>query len=178
MIGRAGDLFAQTDVDAICLTTNGAVRRDGAAVMGRGVAAEAKKRWPGIEYYLGRLIEEEGGNVVHILSMPSRDIDDKPTPAVVTMLSKDHPSARVKPYFTQSLPYHVVAFPVKHHWKDRADLLLIQKSAEQLVELTNSEGWKKVALVRPGCGNGQLEWDVVRPLIEPILDNRFVVVQI
>ncbi len=35
----------------------------------------------------------------------------------------------------------------------------------------------KVYLVRPGCGNGQLKWEDVKPLIAPILDDRFIVVE-
>ena len=33
------------------------------------------------------------------------------------------------------------------------------------------------ALVRPGCGNGQLQWGDVRPEIVDILDDRFTVVE-
>ena len=73
------------------------------------------------------------------------------------------------------IPFHLVAFPVKRHWRDPADPSLIVKSAFQLVELTDREGWRNVALPRPGCGNGRLDWEVVRPLLN-LLDDRFVVV--
>jgi len=39
---QAGGLFVVTDVDAVCITTNGVVTKRGACVMGRGVAAQAK----------------------------------------------------------------------------------------------------------------------------------------
>ena len=35
----------------------------------------------------------------------------------------------------------------------------------------------KVYMARPGCGNGQLKWEDVKPLIAPILDDRFIVVE-
>lgn len=43
----------EVEADLRVVTTNGAVRRDGACVMGRGCAREAKERYPGVEYRLG-----------------------------------------------------------------------------------------------------------------------------
>ncbi len=55
-----GDLFEQKDADAICITTNGNVKKNGEAVMGRGCAKEADRRW-NCSKTLGEAIEE-GGN--------------------------------------------------------------------------------------------------------------------
>ena len=49
--------------DAHVITTNGSVRKDGAAVMGRGCALEAKRRYLGIEYKLGYRIRRFGNTV-------------------------------------------------------------------------------------------------------------------
>jgi hypothetical protein len=70
----------------------------------------------------------------------------------------------------------IVAFPVEHHPLERPDPALIQRSAIALASLAQSEGWPFVALPRPGCGGGGLEWAEVRPLLAPFLDDRFVVV--
>ena len=71
---------------------------------------------------------------------------------------------------------YIISFPVKHQWHEKADVELIKRSAEQLVELTNQREWEYVILPRPGCGNGKLEWKNVKPVLEPILDDRFYIV--
>ncbi len=70
----------------------------------------------------------------------------------------------------------LVSFPVKHAWDQRADLDLIRQSAYELVVLTEKYGWKKVLVPRPGCGNGQRKWHEIKPILAPMLDDRFVVV--
>jgi hypothetical protein len=70
---------------------------------------------------------------------------------------------------------HIVAFPTKHHWKNPSDLELIKKSAKELMDLINKNGWTKVYLPRPGTGLGNLEWDVVKAELEKILDDRVII---
>lgn len=57
-----GDLWQQ-QADAYVITTNGAVNRHGQAVMGRGVALQAKQRYPGIEYVLAERLRLRGNHV-------------------------------------------------------------------------------------------------------------------
>lgn len=71
----------------------------------------------------------------------------------------------------------IFSFPVKHKWWERADLDLIAKSASQLVIWADEAGLDIVYLPRPGCDNGRRTWEEVKPIIEPILDDRFVVVE-
>ncbi len=59
-----GDLW-EVEADAIVITTNGVVRTDGAAVMGRGCAKEAADRFPRLPYLLGDKLREFG-NVPHL----------------------------------------------------------------------------------------------------------------
>lgn len=59
----------------ICITTNGDVRKDGCAVMGRGVALQAKNRFPKLPYLLGQRIYRLGNHVwlfetMKLLSFP------------------------------------------------------------------------------------------------------------
>jgi hypothetical protein len=68
----------------------------------------------------------------------------------------------------------VLSFPVKHHWREHADPELIKTSALKLVEMADiSSFMRNVIIPRPGCGNGRLKWEDVKPVLEPILDNRF-----
>jgi len=69
----------------------------------------------------------------------------------------------------------LASFPVKHHWKERADPDLIEASARLLVEIADRFQYERVFLPRPGCGNGRLPWPSVRERIEPLLDDRFVI---
>ena len=147
MIEVIGDIW-KYKADVKCVTTNGYVRKDGKAVMGRGVALQAVGRWPILATVLGTLLTG-GENVPYIIGGP---------PAI---------------------PFPVVSFPVKHHWKDKADLELIRRSAEKLVILaSNHPEWKTYVIPRPGCGNGQLSWSEVEPVIEPILDDRFHIIEL
>lgn len=160
MLEERGDLFKQA-CDAICLTTNGDVNRAGEAVMGRGIAAAAKRTWPGIEHWLGTRIAQEGNHV--------------------TLLTWGPPGKRLLflPHLNKSLtvPFHIFSFPVKHRWNQFADRDLIVRSAKELVTQVDSMKLMHVCLVRPGCGNGGLAWASVKPLIAPLLDDRFVVVE-
>ncbi len=47
----------------IVITTNGTIRKDGACVMGRGVALQAKTRFPKLPYELGELLEAHGNKL-------------------------------------------------------------------------------------------------------------------
>lgn len=68
-----GDLW-ELPTDAICITTNGYVRKDGKAVMGRGCALEAKELVPGIDRILGRSIMQLGNHVYPLIDYKGRMI--------------------------------------------------------------------------------------------------------
>jgi hypothetical protein len=178
-----GDLFT-TDCNAICVPTNGHVTALNTLVMGAGVARQAVDRWPGLPDILGQMVYKFG-NAVHLVT------HEDPFKFHVDV-----------PYLgTNEIPYHIVSFPTKPTrvaadnlekilpryraeaetmgkgwlpgWKAKSDLALIKHSAEELVELTDEMKWKKVCLPRVGCGHGELSWQSVYDLINPILDDRF-----
>jgi len=69
----------------------------------------------------------------------------------------------------------IVSFPVEETPWSLPDLRMIARSARELRELTDSSGWQRVVVPRPGCGGGGLAWKDVRPLLEACLDDRFIV---
>lgn len=56
------------DADAIVVTTNGIVKGNGALVMGKGLAKQAVDMIPGIDYYLGQLVQTSGNHVYEMVS--------------------------------------------------------------------------------------------------------------
>lgn len=71
----------------------------------------------------------------------------------------------------------LISFPTKHDWRDSSNLNLIRTSAKHLVNIVNQQNLTRCYLVPPGCGLGNLDWDVqVKPVLEPLFDDRFVIV--
>ena len=148
MIEYTGDIWEYPS-DWLCVTTNGNIRNDGAAVMGRGIALEAKRRYPKLPHILAERIME-GGNRVYPLGS-----------------------------FGGKL---IFSLPTKNDWHDRSSIDLIHVSIRDLLYYHNSakklfgQDYPVVAMTRPGCGNGGLDWNCVRPTIVNLLSDKFVIV--
>lgn len=63
----------------------------------------------------------------------------------------------------------IINFPTKKHWRNPTKLEWIETGLESLREEIRSLGIRSLALPPLGCGNGGLEWPLVRPLIETAL---------
>ena len=134
--------------DAICITTNGMVKKNGHAVMGAGIALEANRRLK-LSKELGLRLAENGNQVFHL------------------GVHRDRQTGTLM---------RVFSFPTKHDWKDPSDINLIRTSASQLVDHCNNIGIRHCYLPCPGCANGGLDWSTqVRPILESILDDRFII---
>lgn len=70
----------------------------------------------------------------------------------------------------------LVSFPVEETPFSQPDKRLIRQSAEELRLLADQNDWQLIAVPRPGCGGGGLNWQEVRPLLEDLFDERFIVV--
>jgi hypothetical protein len=66
MIERCEDLWLVTNCDARCITTNGTIKADGRAVMGRGVALQACRIYQALRKIQGQALQAHG-NVPTIL---------------------------------------------------------------------------------------------------------------
>lgn len=71
--------------------------------------------------------------------------------------------------------YTIFSFPVKHNWWEVADIELIKRSCVELTQMLDKLHLKSVLLPRPGCGNGKLDWQLVKPVIAKLLDDRVIV---
>ncbi len=148
---NAGDIFdlPKSRNEAVCITTNGIVKKNGCAVMGAGIAKQANMSFNGLALNLGGLLSQYG-NRVYDMGFYEDSITGKWV--------------------------RIITFPTKHHWKNNSDLKLIKASAEQLIDICDGRGITTCYLTRPGCALGGLDWEgQVKPLLESILDDRFVI---
>ena len=67
-------------------------------------------------------------------------------------------------------PRWIVHFPTKKHWRQPSNLEWIRDGLSDLVRVVRERGIQSVALPPLGCGNGGLDWYVVRREIEAALD--------
>ena len=65
----------------------------------------------------------------------------------------------------------VINFPTKEHWKSPSRLTYIEQGLDDLVYVLNTYDIHSIALPPLGCGNGGLNWQDVKPLIEQKLGN-------
>ncbi len=139
---------------AICITTNGFVKRDGRAVMGRGVAAQATVHIPGIEWDLGNALLHDG-NKVRLL-----------VPGVIAFPVKPVSGISDGQNVVKSQQARYIRGATVPGWAMKASLEIIERSLRELEELQGWERWTRVYLPRPGCGAGELDWETVKPLCE------------
>lgn len=148
-IGNNGNIFnLPQNNEAVCVTTNGIVKTNGQAVMGAGIAKQADQLFH-LSNLLGKYLKQYGNRAFNLGRF------QRPNGNVFTVFS----------------------FPTKHDWKDDSDITLICKSAEQLMQMCDKFGITKCFLPPVGCGCGRLNYETtVKPWIEQILDDRFVIV--
>ena len=109
-------------------------------VMGKGVAAEFKARFPQM-FDLYRRICDEG------------------------MLEPG------KLWLWKGPDQWVLNFPTKKHWRNPSKLEWIEAGLSKFVAEYQNRGIREAAFPRLGCGNGNLDWNDVRPLMERYLSR-------
>lgn len=152
IIGDIFEIARKDNYDALCVTTNGIVKANGEAVMGAGIAKDAKLTYKGIDKRLGDKLKLYGNQVYQ--------------------LGKD----KYEDMFV-SYDIAIISFPTKHDYRDKSDIKLIEKSAKELVALVDRKNYKKILVPQPGVLNGKLQWEDVKKVIEPIFDERFTIIK-
>jgi len=137
-----GDIW-KVPCDWVCVTTNGECNSKGDAVMGKGLALQARKRVLGCEKVLGKLLQLKGNHV--------------------------HPIGRWMD-LEASTTKRLISVPTKVRWRDKSDVKLIDASCRELLALWTSESTVTrpimVALPKLGCLNGELDYErQVKPIL-------------
>ncbi|PVZ68823.1 type II toxin-antitoxin system antitoxin DNA ADP-ribosyl glycohydrolase DarG [Pelagibaculum spongiae] len=107
-------------------------------VMGKGIALQFKKKWPDNFKAYARACKDEQ---VHLGKMFVFDLGGLATPR------------------------YIINFPTKGHWRSASQLADIESGLADLVEQIQKIGIRSIAIPPLGCGNGGLDWQVVKPLI-------------
>lgn len=64
----------------------------------------------------------------------------------------------------------ILLFPTKEHWRRPSKLEYIESGLVKFVESYAEKNITSIAFPRLGCGNGELNWEDVRPLMEKYLN--------
>ena len=68
-------------------------------------------------------------------------------------------------------PRYIINFPTKRHWRGNSQLEDVDSGLHALVAEIESRGIMSVAIPALGCGNGGLEWSLVRTRIEEAMSQ-------
>lgn len=60
----------------------------------------------------------------------------------------------------------IVNFPTKNKWREKSQISYIRTGLDLLVSLVKKENIQSIAMPALGCGNGGLDWNEVKPVIE------------
>lgn len=66
-------------------------------------------------------------------------------------------------------PRYVINFPTKEHWKNPSKMDYIYEGLEDLVRVIQDKNINSISIPPLGCGNGGLDWNEVKPVIEKAL---------
>ena len=65
----------------------------------------------------------------------------------------------------------VMLFPTKKHWRNPSKLEYIESGLKKFVDNWDRLGADSIAFPRLGCGNGGLDWNLVKPIMEKYLQK-------
>jgi len=110
-------------------------------VMGKGVALEFKHRWPENYKAYKKACDAKVLRPGNMLIFEITNL------------------------FGKNETKFIVNFPTKDHWRAKSKLEYISEGLDTLVSDIKKYRIKSIALPPLGCGNGGLDWDIVRPMM-------------
>lgn len=131
----------QQDTDAIVNTVNCV------GVMGKGVALEFKRRWPKNYTAYRKLCKDGQLRPGNLFIFEQADLIDK------------------------FGPRFLINFPTKDHWRSKSKIDYVSDGLKALRLELQSGRIESIAMPPLGCGNGGLEWSLVKELIEDALSD-------
>lgn len=72
----------------------------------------------------------------------------------------------------------VINFPTKAHWKNPSQYEYLETGLTALKKALADFGIKSVAIPALGCGNGGLDWDKVKAMLETALTDSDIQIQV
>lgn len=72
-------------------------------------------------------------------------------------------------YLWKTTDKWVLLFPTKKHWRNPSKIEYIEKGLKNFTDNYERLGIESIAFPKLGCGNGNLDWRVVKPLMEKYL---------
>lgn len=153
--GRCPDIFGLAKQCkypcAVVIGTNCMIKKNGRAVMGAGIAAQAQIYDKNVDANLASLIRN---NYPAVTAM-----------GIIGEFKSDKISESVR----------IINFPTKIDWRDNADIDLIYQSAYNLSLFAKQHPEIEVFLLHKlGCGCGRLNFADVYPVLNNILtENKF-----
>lgn len=72
----------------------------------------------------------------------------------------------------------VLNFPTKMHWRNPSKIEWIEQGLEKFLSAYEEQGITEISFPRLGCGNGNLDWEQVRPVMEHYLSKAHIPVYI
>jgi O-acetyl-ADP-ribose deacetylase (regulator of RNase III) len=137
---KTGDMFA-SEAQALVNTVNCV------GVMGKGVALEFKKRWPG--YFADYKRKCDDG----LIEVGSIDV------YINNVLGCESPT-------------HILSLPTKKHWRNPSEHEWVDDGVADLARVIDKYYIASVAMPLPGCGNGGLNAHKVKSILrERLYDN-------
>jgi hypothetical protein len=154
----------------ICIPTNGFVKSDGRLVMGRGLAQQARDKFKDLDLIWGKTVARYGNLPIPLISYNRGFELFELISFPVKPVMGQNVLSRFKKNINQG------AGDEYPGWMCKADLEIIKKSCRSLLVLMEFYSLDKVVMPRVGCGNGELQWQDVKPVIEEILRDKVIVV--
>lgn len=168
MIRQIGDMFSVfKKTDNFIITTNSYIRKDGAAVLGRGIAKAVteKQGFSEVAKVLGR-------EICNSSKSQGREPLTESLEPLYGVLYPSYGFIFINGYFIGPEHYmRIWAFQVKEHFKNPATLMRIKYSTCMLDEYARKKPKERFDMNFPGIGWGHLHPRAVWHIIQRLPDN-------